>query len=109
MYFKDLLTVTIPQPSYSALIGSNSVTITCFVSGTPSASSVSWTKTQNGVQTTLDITNSNGKYQGGTVSTPSLTIRNIVQNDEANYVCSATNLVGTASSQTAFLDVTGGD
>ena len=101
------MTVTIPQPSYSAILGTNSVTITCFISGNPSATSVSWNKNLNGVQTDLDIANSNGKYQGGSVNNPSLTILNVAQSDEANYVCSATNLVGTSSSQTAFLDVTG--
>jgi hypothetical protein len=38
---------------------------------------------------------------------PSLTILNIAQSDEANYICSATNIAGTSSSQQAFLDVTG--
>jgi len=99
--------VAIPQPSYSAVLGTNSVTITCTVSGTPSANSVAWTKIQGGQTTNVNIANSNGKYQGGAVNNPSLTILNIAQSDEANYVCSATNIAGTSSSQQAFLDVTG--
>jgi hypothetical protein len=105
--FLDLLNVQILQNSYSALLGSNSVTIDCTVTGNPAATSVSWTKTQGSQTTNLNIANNSGKYQGATVNTPSLTILNIAQSDEANYVCSATNIVGTASSQTAFLDVTG--
>ncbi|XP_063441331.1 hemicentin-1-like isoform X2 [Mytilus trossulus] len=101
-----LLSVTIDQPSLSAVLGSNSVTIGCTVTGQPSASSVSWTKNSGGQTTNINIGNS-GKYQGGSINNPSLTIFNIAQNDEANYVCSATNIAGTSSSQNAFLDVTG--
>jgi hypothetical protein len=101
------LNVVIPQPSYSSILGSNGVTIGCVISGTPSANSVAWTKIQGGQTTNVNIANSNGKYQGGSVNNPSLTILNIAQSDEANYICSATNIAGTSSSQQAFLDVTG--
>ena len=106
-YFKGLLNVVIPQPSYSSILGSNGVTIGCVISGTPSANSVAWTKIQGGQTTNVNIANSNGKYQGGSVNNPSLTILNIAQSDEANYICSATNIAGTSSSQQAYLDVTG--
>ena len=105
--FLGLLTVTIPQTSYSAVLGANSVTIPCTVTGSPSATSVSWTKTVSGSTTNINVGSSNGKYQGSTVSTPSLTILSVSQSDEASYKCSATNIAGTSSSQTAFLDVTG--
>lgn len=107
MYFQGLLSVTIPQPSYSAILGSPSVRIECIVSGIPSATSIEWTKNSGGQISNLNVASINGKYQGGTLGNPSLTIMNIAQSDEANYVCKATNIAGTASSQQAFLDVTG--
>jgi len=36
-----------------------------------------------------------------------LTITNAVSGDEGNYICTASNVVGTGSSQQTFLDVTG--
>ena len=52
-------------------------------------------------------TNNNNKYSGSTVQTPSLTITGATAGDEGNYVCSATNSVGTATSSDTFLDVVG--
>ena len=77
------------------------------MSGTPQATSVTWTKTVGGQTTEIDMASNSGKYSGSTVSSPSLTIQNIEQDDEGDYVCTATNIVGTAKSQTAFFDVTG--
>lgn len=100
-----MLTVTIPQTSFTALIGTDRITINCSVSGTPPATSVTWTKTVGGQTDSIDV--SSNKYSGSTVSNPSLTIRNLDQTDEGDYVCTAENLVGTANSETANLDVTG--
>ncbi|XP_063420714.1 hemicentin-1-like [Mytilus trossulus] len=101
-----LLTITIPQSSYSVLIGQQ-VTISCTVTGTPTQNNVFWRKVANGVQIDLDI-NENSRYSGGTSPTPSLTITNTQRSDEGIYVCYATNIVGTSNSQNTFLDVTGG-
>ncbi|CAG2256290.1 HMCN [Mytilus edulis] len=102
----DFLTVTIPQSSYSVLIGQQ-VTIPCTVTGTPSQTSVFWRKVVNGVQTNVDI-NGSSRYTGSSTSSPSLTIINTQSSDEGTYVCYATNSVGTSNSQNTFLDVTGG-
>jgi hypothetical protein len=56
---------------------------------------------------TINSNTNTNKYSGSTVSTPSLTVLNADQNDEANYVCFAVNSVGTGQSQQTFLDVTG--
>ncbi|XP_071166173.1 basement membrane-specific heparan sulfate proteoglycan core protein-like isoform X2 [Mytilus edulis] len=101
-----LLTVTIPQSSYSVLIGQQ-VTVSCTVIGTPTQTSVFWRKVVNGVQTNVDI-NGNSRFTGGTASSPSLTISNTQRSDEGIYVCYATNIVGTSNSQNTFLEVTGG-
>jgi hypothetical protein len=42
------------------------------------------------------------------VNQPSLTINNAGNSDEAFYVCSATNSVGTGQSSQTYLDVVGG-
>lgn len=100
------MTVTIQQPQYSVLIG-GTVTLGCTVSGSPSATNVYWQRTQNGVVTTINSNTNTNKYSGSTTTTPSLTISGADQNDEATYVCFATNVVGTAQSSQTFLDVTG--
>ena len=77
------------------------------VSGSPSATNVYWQKIQNSVTTTINSNTNTNKYSGSTVNTPSLTVLNADQNDEANYICFAVNAVGTGQSQQTFLDVTG--
>ena len=105
-YLKGLLTVTILQSQYSVLVGQQ-ITMTCTVSGTPTQTSVFWRKSDNNVQTDVDI-NGNNRYSGGTTTNPSLTITNSQLSDEGTYTCYATNSVGTSNSQTTFLDITGG-
>jgi hypothetical protein len=68
---------------------------------------VSWTKIQNGISTNIVLSNT-GKYSGSAVNQPSLTINNAGNSDEAFYVCSATNSVGTGQSSQTYLDVVGG-
>ncbi|XP_071159627.1 hemicentin-1-like isoform X20 [Mytilus edulis] len=102
----NTLTVQIPQSTYSVLLG-QSRTLECLVSGSPSATSIYWQKIQGGTTTTINSNTNTNKYSGGTVGTPSLTVLNAVQNDEANYICFAVNAVGTGNSQQTFLDVTG--
>ncbi|VDI54451.1 hemicentin [Mytilus galloprovincialis] len=97
--------VTIGQ-GYTVNLGS-SVTIQCTVFATPSASSITWKKiSQNGAESFINVANS-AKYNGGTIGTPSLTVQNAGEGDEAYYVCSATNAAGTGTSSQSYLDVLG--
>ncbi|XP_065932028.1 platelet binding protein GspB isoform X4 [Magallana gigas] len=93
--------------SGSAVVYGGQVTISCSISSNPSAQSMSWQKTLGGVTTTLDI-GINPRYQGGTLSNPSLTISNVNLDDKGDYRCLATNIVGTGQSGPAVIDVTGG-
>lgn len=79
----------------------------CTVTATPTHTNVYWRKIANGVSTDITVTNNN-KYSGSTVNSPSLEVRNADLNDEGNYVCFASNSVGTGQSSQTFLDVTGG-
>lgn len=103
----DIPSVVIQQPQYSVLVG-NSITLVCTVTANPTHTSVNWRRTVNGVTTDIVVANSNNKYSGSTVSTPSLTINNAAQADEGNYVCYASNSIGTGQSSQTFLDVFGG-
>ncbi|XP_025101325.1 hemicentin-1-like isoform X2 [Pomacea canaliculata] len=66
------------------------VTIPCNVSAVPTVTSVTWLR--DGAVLSV---NNGAKYSGGTVSTPALTIRNVVRSDAATYTCRVTNAVGT--------------
>lgn len=70
--------------------------------------SVFWQHTRNGVTTHILIANSAGKYSGGTVATPSLTINNAVFEDDGQYQCFAQNLVGIGQSVELNLNIAGG-
>ncbi|XP_033751335.1 hemicentin-1-like isoform X19 [Pecten maximus] len=101
-----LPSVTIPSNAYSVITG-GSIQIPCMVAASPSASSVTWTKS-SGTNTAISIiTINNSKYQGGNPSLPSLTITNANNNDQAYYRCSASNSVGSAESILTFLTVSG--
>lgn len=103
--FLGVPSVTIGQ-GYTVNLGS-SVTIQCTVFATPSASSITWKKiSQNGAESFINVANS-AKYNGGTIGTPSLTVQNAGEGDEAYYVCSATNAAGTGTSSQSYLDVLG--
>jgi len=48
-----------------------------------------------------------GKFSGGTLSDPSLTINNIAKSDEGIYACIANNCFGTTSSEDSVLTCKG--
>jgi hypothetical protein len=105
IYFTDLPTATIALSTYSVTVG-GFVTLQCTVSGNPSVTTVQWTRVLNG-QSQNVVTGGNTRYSGGSVNSPSLGISNVVNSDEGYYRCSATNSIGTGTSQQTFLDVAG--
>ncbi|XP_069133480.1 hemicentin-1-like isoform X12 [Argopecten irradians] len=100
----SLLNVQVAQPFYSVQRG-QSVTLVCTVSGTPSVNAVAWRRTSNSVTNTVTI--DNNKYQGSSINSPSLIINNADSVDTGTYVCTATNIIGTAQSTQTTLSVTG--
>ena len=104
-FFLGIPQVTIPEQSYSSNIGS-SVTLVCTVVANPTHNSVYWRRIETNGQVT-DIAIDNSKYQGATVGNPSLTITNVQLADRLNYICFATNSVGTGQSSQTYLNVIG--
>lgn len=102
----DILTVVIPKDQYTFEVGSVA-TLECRVTGTPSATSVYWTKSHaGGASETIDMTNTS-KYSGSSVTSPSLVISNAQSSDDGSYRCWATNDVGTAQSSPTVLTISG--
>ncbi|XP_052103319.1 hemicentin-1-like [Mytilus californianus] len=101
-----ILTVTVPQVSYSVNYG-QSVQLICTVTGTPAVQNVYWQKITNGVQSYINSTTNANKYSGSTIGTPSLTILNADSDDVGSYTCYASNSVGTGQSQQTQLSVVG--
>ena len=91
------------SPNSANVVQGTSQQITCTVTGTPTATGITWTRLSNNQLTTLDIVNSNGKYTGGTTSNPHLTISNFQLSDSGTYVCHATNAAGSQNSDNSVL------
>jgi hypothetical protein len=101
----DVPSVVLNRNNYIVGYGDR-VTIGCTVSSNPAHTSVYWQRIRNGVTQTITLS-SNIKYSGSSVTTPSLTILNVDDNDEGDYICYATNSVGTGQSSRGTLEVTG--
>ena len=78
----------------------------CTVVANPTHNTVYWRRIETNGQVT-DIAIDNSKYQGATVGNPSLTITNVQLADRLNYICFATNSVGTGQSSQTYLNVIG--
>ena len=92
--FKDLPAAAIPSSTILASTG-EPVTLLCVVSNVLDITSVEWTKAHHGV-TQNNISWGNSRYIGGTISSPSLSINNVVHSDEGYYTCTVTNIQGTS-------------
>lgn len=79
-----------------------SVTLVCQMTtsrNSPEVSDVFWTKDDR----KIDIVRSGGKYSGGSITDPSLTIKAVNSNDGGRYQCCASNSVGNMWSETILL------
>ena len=102
-FLSDLPIVTVAPLTYNGNIG-GSVTLGCQAVANPAATNVYWIKSKNSQDTTIGSTTS--KYSFST-NHPSLTINSLSSDDDATYVCYATNSIGTGNSQAASLNVIG--
>jgi hypothetical protein len=94
-------------PTYVEVVGGLSHTITCFVSSISVITDVTWIKTTAVGYEIVNVVGVDGMFSGGTPSDPSLTINNIAKSDEGTYVCTATNCLGTTSSEYSVLTCKG--
>ena len=90
-------------PTNVNIVGGQSNTITSISVITD----VTWIKTTAVGNEIVKVVGVDGKFSGGTLSDPSLTINNIVKSDEGTYVCRATNCLGTTSSEYSVLTFKG--
>ncbi|XP_071136978.1 hemicentin-1-like [Mytilus edulis] len=105
------LKVTVPQSSYSVLIG-NSVTLICNVTSDIERFDVYWQRvpedSNESSVLTIDsemLSNISTKYSGSNNNTPSLTIFDAETSDEGIYICFAANEYGTWNSSDIHLTV----
>ncbi|KAJ8316304.1 hypothetical protein KUTeg_006318 [Tegillarca granosa] len=90
-----VLSVT-TSPSFVARYPTQSVTFTCAISDNLySVTAVRWYFSNTLILTNgVPISSYSGRASGGTVSSPSLTLTNLVMSDAGSYICSATNSNG---------------
>lgn len=102
--YLDVPIVTTPTVKYNAFYG-DSMTIICDVFGQPEVTDVTWhSTTQNG---SIDFSGSgSARYDGSYL--PNLRVVRVTFQDVGNYTCSATNYVGTTTSQIITVKVNGG-
>ena len=62
-----------------------------------------WIKKTASSKAIVNVVGVDGKFSGGTLSDPSLTINNFAKSDEGVYVCRATTCYGTISSEDSVL------
>lgn len=93
MAFIDIPKCNISVSTISTVTGveGHNVTLICNVSSIyPPAISVIWKFNDTAIDTLLG-----GKYQGGSISAPSLFVTNLSATDQGNYACSAINVFST--------------
>jgi len=95
------------SPTYVEVVGGQSHTIICFVTSISVITDVTWIKTTAVGYEIVNVVGVDGKFSGGTLSDPSLTINNIAKSDEGTYVCTVTNCLGTTSSEYSVLTCKG--
>ncbi|XP_052699437.1 basement membrane-specific heparan sulfate proteoglycan core protein-like [Crassostrea angulata] len=89
---------------FYAVNASNNVTLTCnFTSSYPPVQMMQWYRYDSDITTGLT-----GKYVGGTLQNPSLTITDFQPDDQGIYKCSASNLYGTRNSSDIIVYLDGG-
>ncbi|XP_071174281.1 uncharacterized protein [Mytilus edulis] len=99
----NILSLVVEPDNANVILGNNR-TISCTLSGKPSAQDITWYFTPtNESKNEICPRNNSAKYSGGTISDPSLTILNFQTSDSGAYECSATNAAGTGNSNSSVL------
>lgn len=101
--------MTVPKDAYTVRKGLT-VTLVCNFNANPPAQSVQWIKLPHNTDASIhiNVTKHDTKYNGSSIHSPSISIHNVQEADEANYLCQVTNAIGTGSSIEIDLVVDGG-
>ena len=105
-YFTERPSIHITSTNADVVEG-QSHTITCSISGISDITGITWIKTSATGDKIAIVVGEAGKFSGGTLSEPSLTINNISKSDEGTYVCIAKHCFGTTSSEDSVLTCKG--
>ena len=105
-YFTERPSIHITSINADVVEG-QSHTITCSISDISDITGITWIKTSATGDKIAIVVGEDGKFSGGTVSDPSLTINNIAKSDEGTYACIAKHCFGTISSGDSVLTYKG--
>ncbi|VDI77482.1 Hypothetical predicted protein, partial [Mytilus galloprovincialis] len=106
---KEQLTISVSPSDGTAIYGDSSYTIQCSITGTSQATSWSWVRMTIAGGTETPISTGSKYSIVNSATAPHLTINNVVEDDEQDYYCRATNVAGTQTSTRARLIVNGGE
>lgn len=81
--------------------------INCIISGKPAATSLYWSKWNNGEEKIIGSCTNPVKYKDGTLDTPTLTVTDFMVSDEGKYICKAGNIAGETESNIIQLNCIG--
>ena len=95
--WSDYPTFTIPQTTVTGT-ALGSVILTVSIAANPALTSVQWRKRGEFSNVYFAVDTSTGKYDGGTLASPSLRINSLASDDVGNYTVIATNALGSQQS-----------
>ena len=107
-FFRRIAQLSIQiAPGKADVVGGQSHTITCCVSSFLGITDLTWIKKTADGNELVIVVGVDGKFFGGTLSDPSLTINNFAKSDEGIYMCRATDRFGTISSEDSVITFKG--
>lgn len=99
--------MTVSSSHYTIVYG-NDVKLDCSIIGMPDITKVTWSMQNETEANQINMTNIL-KYNGSTLSSPSLTIYKVTFEDDGVYYCQAGNSYANRTSQAVRLTVTSGN
>jgi hypothetical protein len=106
IYFTKRPSIHITSTNTDVVEG-HSHTLACSISNILAITDITWIKTSATGDKIAIVVGEDGKFFGGTLSDPSLTINNIAKSDEGAYACIAKHCFGTTSSEDSVLTCKG--
>lgn len=106
--FKDKPSAEMHGPSSKTVIWGSDTSLNCYVSGYPYPDEVEWQKSIDGTAfIPLDHWTDNSSVRSEDPSSQSLRLENVTLDHQQYYQVSVSNVFGTRTSNSVFLQVTG--